>query len=396
MKRQLFVLALALVGCGQTPTPKPEPAKTAPAASVPAASVPISAPATQSKPEDEPQRDMLSVVTANGVEEAQGMGDPEKAKQPSSKVFKNAKLLGDISSGRFMASMQSMSASVGGDCSFCHKSNDFSSDANGHKVISRKMIEMSFAINRDHFENKVSVSCYTCHQGNKKPKASPAPEKAGKELAEADKKKPAGTYFKNIKYLTDLPAGELGPLMRRINDALGVSCEFCHVKGAFESDEKPAKTTARAMLQMTAAINKTYFAKKKTPVITCGTCHNGAKKPPISVGPKLMVSTTVKEQTDWSAIIGVAKWPTPPKTRAELESLFFKPAPNEALVVMLSPSDTGEMGHLPPGEYQLCGVALPAKGSDDKLKEARPVTCQTTTIAATPNTQTVKIELAAP
>jgi cytochrome c553 len=398
MKIKLLMLALALWGCGQTP---PEPSKTAPVSAPVSApiSVPVSAPT--SEPEAKPVRDLVSAVTANGVEEPQGLGDPKKAAALASKTFKNTKLLGDLSSGRFMASMQSMSASLGEDCGFCHKEDDFSSDKKKPKLASRRMMEMSMAINHDHFDNKLKVSCYTCHRGQEKPSKPASPKEKpeaskDEELTKADKKKPSGKFFKNVKLLKAVPAGELALVMKGFNKALGVSCDFCHVKDKFEADDKPTKVSARGMLEMVTALNKTYFPKEKKPVITCDTCHHGANKPAVNVGPTVIVTGTVAGQASWSAVFGIAKWPTLPKTRGEMRAALEPIPQNQALTGMLLNTDTGEMGRLPPGDYHLCGFALPAKKADDKLKADRPVTCQPLTVTTSPDVQTAKIELPAP
>ncbi len=412
MKKRLFVIVMILWGCGQNPQPNPEPTKT-PAKSEPAKAAsepaPVSEPAKSAaastpasieapKPETAPQRDLVSAVTANGVEDAQGMGDPEKATAPAAKTFKNAKLLGEISGSRFMASMQSMSVNLGKDCEFCHNEEDFSSDANKKKAVSRNMMEMSFAINRDYFDNKMQVSCYTCHRGEEEPGKSPelAPEISEPKQVDEAKDQPAGKFYTNVQILKDIHAKELKPIMKKFNAALGVNCEFCHVKGKFESDDKPTKKTAREMLKMSMALNTTYFSKEKTPAITCDTCHRGAKDPAVNVGPKIMVAATVTGQTSWSAIFGVAKWPTLPKTRGEFRTALEPIPENQALAGRLLGTDTGELGHLPPGEYNLCGFALPANKEDDTLKADRPVTCQAFIVAASPDTQTAKIELPAP
>jgi Photosynthetic reaction centre cytochrome C subunit len=396
MRKRFLVLALALWGCGQTPPPTPAPVTSAPAKTAPVSAPVASAPT--STPEATPQRDLVSAVTANGVESAQGMGDPEKAKALSSKIFKNTKLLGDISGDRFMASMQSMRANLGEDCEFCHKANDFSSDANKHKVISRTMMEMSFAINRDHFDNKLKVSCYTCHRGHEEPlkTAMPAEKPKKDELANADMKKPSSEVFQNVQVLKGLPAGELKPLMKKFNDALGVRCDFCHVKEKFESDDKAEKKAAREMIKMVTTLNKTYFPKKKAPAITCDTCHRGAKEPAVNVGPKLILTATVTGQKTWSAVFGIATWPTLPTTRGEMRAALEAIPVNQALTGMLLSMDTGEMGRLPPGDYRVCGFALPTNKDTDKLKTDRPVTCQPLTITASPDTQTAKLELPAP
>ena len=65
--------------------------------------------------------------------------------------------------------------------------------------------------------------------------------------------------------------------MQFISASLGVNCEFCHVQGKFEADDKGPKKTAREMMAMTAMINKTSFGGRQQ--ITCNSCHNGAQRP---------------------------------------------------------------------------------------------------------------------
>ena len=99
--------------------------------------------------------------------------------------------------------------------------------------------------------------------------------------------KTAAQQFKNIQALKDIPADELIPTMQFIAGALGVDCEFCHVKDARDKDDKKEKQTARKMIDMALAINKAHF--KNEIEVTCYTCHRGSPHP---VGvPILTVST---------------------------------------------------------------------------------------------------------
>lgn len=83
--------------------------------------------------------------------------------------------------------------------------------------------------------------------------------------------------FKNIKVLTDMPMSELRPTMQVFARSLGVECEFCHVQGANDKDDKPTKLTARRMITMVASINKTNFNGAQ--MVTCWTCHRGNSMP---------------------------------------------------------------------------------------------------------------------
>jgi energy-converting hydrogenase Eha subunit E len=99
---------------------------------------------------------------------------------------------------------------------------------------------------------------------------------------------------RNLKVLPmDIPDQKLDSIMESYNKALGVKCEFCHVKqkvypGNFDyrSDAEPMKENAREMMRMTIEINKNhfYFNKDTRPeylnTITCKTCHRGEPFPP--------------------------------------------------------------------------------------------------------------------
>ena len=93
------------------------------------------------------------------------------------------------------------------------------------------------------------------------------------------KPKPKTTQeaFKNIQVLKDLPPGQLIPAMQFITSSLGVECDFCHVRGAFEKDDKKPKQTARKMMQMMLALNQQNFEGRRE--VTCYSCHRGSSKP---------------------------------------------------------------------------------------------------------------------
>src|SRR5579871_185702 len=78
------------------------------------------------------------------------------------------------------------------------------------------------------------------------------------QLAKAQPKT-ADEVFKNITALKGTPADQLNATMQMMATSLGVNCEFCHVQGKMDADDKGAKKTARAMIAMTMAINKDSF-----------------------------------------------------------------------------------------------------------------------------------------
>ena len=106
---------------------------------------------------------------------------------------------------------------------------------------------------------------------------------AGKETL------PASQVFKNIKMLTDVPAGRLLAVMNvGYGKSLGVSCTHCHVAGQWDSDEKTQKQTARDMSAMAGRINNELLKnipnlKGPNAVVNCTTCHRGQVKPALNI-----------------------------------------------------------------------------------------------------------------
>ena len=89
--------------------------------------------------------------------------------------------------------------------------------------------------------------------------------------------KAAQPRFKNLQVLKDVPPDQLIPAMQFITASLGVECDFCHVRDAFDKDDKQSKQTARRMIQMMFAINTSQFQGERA--VTCYTCHRGSAKP---------------------------------------------------------------------------------------------------------------------
>ena len=87
----------------------------------------------------------------------------------------------------------------------------------------------------------------------------------------------AAQQFKNVQVLKDIPADQLIPTMQFIAGALGVDCEFCHLEHDRDKDDKKEKQTARKMIEMELAINKSHF--KNEIEVTCYTCHRGSPHP---------------------------------------------------------------------------------------------------------------------
>ncbi len=89
--------------------------------------------------------------------------------------------------------------------------------------------------------------------------------------------KTAQSHFKNLQVLKDVPPDQLIPAMQFISASLGVECEFCHVRDAFEKDDKQSKQIARRMIKMMFALDADQFHGERA--VTCYTCHRGSAKP---------------------------------------------------------------------------------------------------------------------
>jgi hypothetical protein len=98
---------------------------------------------------------------------------------------------------------------------------------------------------------------------------------------------------KNLQYFPqDITREALVQRMREFSFALGVRCQYCHVGGdgtsfegvVFESDDKPAKVKARAMLRMVDQLNGTILPQIPSRAeprvqVGCVTCHHGLALP---------------------------------------------------------------------------------------------------------------------
>ena len=95
----------------------------------------------------------------------------------------------------------------------------------------------------------------------------------------------AGTVFKNVKLLKDMPAGEfLKNMDVNYGRGLGMGCGSCHVIGKYDDDTRKNKRVAREMQEMTDYINSVRLAGIKEldedyTKITCVTCHAGSNTP---------------------------------------------------------------------------------------------------------------------
>jgi photosynthetic reaction center cytochrome c subunit len=160
---------------------------------------------------------MLSIATAIVAARAQSPAASAHSSAPASaplaeQQYKNIKVLKGIPADQVIPAMEFITASLGVECEFCHVRKErglaFEKDDKKPKEIARKMIEMAMAINKDNFDGKREVTCYSCHRGAAHPVGTPLVAVEGEKPAEHDHdKKPDDSALPSAdqlfeKYLT--------------------------------------------------------------------------------------------------------------------------------------------------------------------------------------------------
>ena len=245
-------------------------------------------------------------------------------------IYKNVKVLNDVSVGEFTRLMASITTWVSPTqgCAYCHDTNDMASDALYTKVTARRMIQMVRHVNTDWKPHVAAtgVTCYTCHRGQPVPANvwfnDPGPVQAG-GLAQI----PAGKNHPALAAgATSLPFDPYTPfleqnneirvisqtalpttdrqsikqtewtyaLMMNFSQGLGVNCTYCHNSRSFTDWDQstPQRATAWHGIRMVRDLNTNYLDPLHTvlprgrlgqtgdsPKVDCATCHNGVYKP---------------------------------------------------------------------------------------------------------------------
>lgn len=107
----------------------------------------------------------LIVVSTNRNSNAQ-QRKAETAGKTAAQAYKNIKILKDIPADQLVPSMQFISASLGVECGFCHVEHAFEKDDKKEKQTAREMMTMMFAIDKNNFDGRREVTCYSCHRGS--------------------------------------------------------------------------------------------------------------------------------------------------------------------------------------------------------------------------------------
>ena len=92
----------------------------------------------------------------------------------------------------------------------------------------------------------------------------------------------AGTFFKNVTVLKNIPVDEFMDTMGFFAASLSLNCIDCHVQESGGSwaryaDDTDLKRMARKMMGMVNTINAQNFGGSRS--VTCWTCHRGGQIP---------------------------------------------------------------------------------------------------------------------
>lgn len=95
---------------------------------------------------------------------------PLGEEKTTEQVYHNIQVLKGLPASQLQAIMALFTGSLGVRCNYCH-ADTFDKDDKLTKRTARAMIQMVFDLNKGRFDERVAVTCYTCHRGQAKPEA---------------------------------------------------------------------------------------------------------------------------------------------------------------------------------------------------------------------------------
>jgi len=107
--------------------------------------------------------------------------------------------------------------------------------------------------------------------------------------------------FKNVQVLRGIPVKEFMETMGFFSASLSLNCTDCHGDASASDWSKyatdtPLKNTARRMINMVNALNKTNFGGR--PNVTCYTCHRGNQHPKVIPSLELQYGEPLPDDPD--------------------------------------------------------------------------------------------------
>ena len=282
--------------------------------------------------------DTIKVAATEAAEEVPDppYAPPGTAGERAGAVYQNLQVLGDVSTDQFNYTMAALTewVSPAEGCNYCHNPANLASDEKYTKVVARRMIQMTQALNANWSDHvgTTGVTCWTCHRGETVPSekwAMPAEQSrgivgnrrgqnepvsnsaysslpnaavaryllGGTSLEDDENVRVVSQYAHPVKGQRRLSTMEAEPsyaLMMHISQALGVNCTYCHNAQSFQTwaSSNPPRQTAYYGVRMVRDINSQYIsplanvfpANRKGELgdpykVNCTTCHRGQNKP---------------------------------------------------------------------------------------------------------------------
>jgi hypothetical protein len=110
----------------------------------------------------------------HSTQEPKDAGQRAVGQKLAEEQFKNIQVLKGIPADQVIPAMQFISASLGVDCEYCHDHQAMDSDDKKPKKTARQMITMMLDIDKNNFDGRLEVTCYSCHRGAAMPVSIPA------------------------------------------------------------------------------------------------------------------------------------------------------------------------------------------------------------------------------
>jgi hypothetical protein len=158
---------------------------------------------------------MLAIAGAGAQSDIRNAPSAPAGPKLAEEEFKNIQALKGIPAEQVIPAMQFIAASLGVECEYCHVAHANEKDDKKPKVTARKMINMMMAINRDNFEGRREVTCYSCHRESADPVSTPiitdeGPRLEGEEGKKAEETKAALPAAEQLidKYLAAIGGAE--------------------------------------------------------------------------------------------------------------------------------------------------------------------------------------------
>ena len=113
------------------------------------------------------------VSAKHAAQETKGASQRAAGQKLAEEQFKNIQALKGVPADQLIPAMQFITGSLGVDCEYCHDHQAMDSDDKKTKKIARQMITMMFDIDKNNFDGRLEVTCFTCHRGTAKPVSIP-------------------------------------------------------------------------------------------------------------------------------------------------------------------------------------------------------------------------------